>query len=50
MARFVHFRLLRAATLSLVITFSAMLPARAEDPAAYPTHKSCLMRPVAAAT
>jgi tripartite-type tricarboxylate transporter receptor subunit TctC len=48
MARFVHFRLLRAATLSLVITFSAMLPARAEDPAAYPTHKIRMLLPYAA--
>ncbi|MGY4330122.1 tripartite-type tricarboxylate transporter receptor subunit TctC [Bradyrhizobium sp. LB7.2] len=39
---------LRTITLSLLALLSAALPARAEDPAAYPTHKIRMLLPYAA--
>ena len=40
--------MLRTVTLSLLALLSANLPARAEDPAAYPTHKIRMLLPYAA--
>jgi len=39
---------LHTVALSLLILSSAALPARAEDPAAYPTHKIRMLLPYAA--